>query len=659
MSTIVTRTGRGSSLTYAITDANFTNLNTDKWEDSNVASATSKATPVDADSLPIIDSAASNVRKRLTWTNLKATLRTYFDTLYSLTGAVTTSGLTQATGKLLGRSTASTGAIEEIAIGAGLTLSAGSLSTNTTSGVTTVTLTSAAPESTLTSSSNQIIKIVTSGTIPVYPAIVLPDMTTLGQGEGKFYFVNTTPYVIALKSSAGVIRDYVPPYGNLPLAVTSIADATGNWYVNNPPCLVGEDVLGATQVTAPSLVNAGYTFTTQAFVRLSATEFAWVWSEYNTNFYTYAKLYTITEATRTVTAGNQVTIESAVEGTNAGAAFNWDCDFNGRALLVYNRSGATNTFIVSVGLTASGGTLSASTVNQVSQVYAASQPYTYCFYLGSNSAYAYGGTLYDGAANYINYVRAATVTGTTTLTQSASNTSFTGTVGQFARTSLTTATLGDTTCKYINYTPGANTFTTGNRTSTTARLDIEAGAETSGENHGSFGQRGFMYAGTSKVAFGPSVFDVTNVGTAGVTATVSAGFNAKSSAHSSYSSVQGFSVLPLKRAGLFTGGASISYVSCQAMYGAQLGIADTSGSTLDLSVSGVLADAGNGINPLTGVPTLAQSYSISAAPLMPRGIQYFSGIVCSSSLALLLYMGGFSGRVPLNVVFAKIGTSLN
>ncbi len=44
------------------------------------------------------------------------------------TAAVTTSGLTQATGKLLGRSTASTGAIEEITVGTGLTLSAGTLS---------------------------------------------------------------------------------------------------------------------------------------------------------------------------------------------------------------------------------------------------------------------------------------------------------------------------------------------------------------------------------------------------------------------------------------------------------------------------------------------------------------------------------------------------
>jgi hypothetical protein len=44
--------------------------------------ATSKATPVDADELPLVDSAASNALKKLTWANLKATLKTYFDNLY-------------------------------------------------------------------------------------------------------------------------------------------------------------------------------------------------------------------------------------------------------------------------------------------------------------------------------------------------------------------------------------------------------------------------------------------------------------------------------------------------------------------------------------------------------------------------------------------------
>lgn len=49
--------------------------------------ATSKSTPVDGDELPLVDSAASNVLKKLTWANLKATLKTYFDTLYQASGA--------------------------------------------------------------------------------------------------------------------------------------------------------------------------------------------------------------------------------------------------------------------------------------------------------------------------------------------------------------------------------------------------------------------------------------------------------------------------------------------------------------------------------------------------------------------------------------------
>lgn len=46
---------------------------------------------------------------------------------YVAPGAITSSGLTQATARLLGRTTASSGAIEEITVGSGLSLSSGSL----------------------------------------------------------------------------------------------------------------------------------------------------------------------------------------------------------------------------------------------------------------------------------------------------------------------------------------------------------------------------------------------------------------------------------------------------------------------------------------------------------------------------------------------------
>jgi phage gp37-like protein len=50
-------------------------------------------------------------------------------------GSITASGLTQATARILGRTTASTGAVEEITIGSGLSLSAGELSSTVSAGI--------------------------------------------------------------------------------------------------------------------------------------------------------------------------------------------------------------------------------------------------------------------------------------------------------------------------------------------------------------------------------------------------------------------------------------------------------------------------------------------------------------------------------------------
>lgn len=50
---------------------------------SAIHGATGKATPVDADELALSDSAAANVLKKLTWANLKATLKGFFDGLYA------------------------------------------------------------------------------------------------------------------------------------------------------------------------------------------------------------------------------------------------------------------------------------------------------------------------------------------------------------------------------------------------------------------------------------------------------------------------------------------------------------------------------------------------------------------------------------------------
>lgn len=56
-----------------------------------INSATAKNTPVDADLIPISDSAASFILKKITWANIKAALKTYFDTLYQAAGSYLTS----------------------------------------------------------------------------------------------------------------------------------------------------------------------------------------------------------------------------------------------------------------------------------------------------------------------------------------------------------------------------------------------------------------------------------------------------------------------------------------------------------------------------------------------------------------------------------------
>jgi hypothetical protein len=86
---------------------------------------------------------------------------------YVAPGAITTSGLTMATARLLGRTTASSGAVEEITIGTGLSLSAGSLSnsapdqTVSITGAGTTVVTGTYPNFTITSN-DQFVGTVTS-----------------------------------------------------------------------------------------------------------------------------------------------------------------------------------------------------------------------------------------------------------------------------------------------------------------------------------------------------------------------------------------------------------------------------------------------------------------------------------------------------------------
>lgn len=70
-----------------------------------IHNAVSKATPVDADELPIADSAASFGLKKLTWANLKATVKAYFDTIYATISSLSAYAPVSTTATLTGAQT--------------------------------------------------------------------------------------------------------------------------------------------------------------------------------------------------------------------------------------------------------------------------------------------------------------------------------------------------------------------------------------------------------------------------------------------------------------------------------------------------------------------------------------------------------------------------
>ena len=63
----------------------FTSLNVEgalQEIGAKLSPSSSKATPIDADTILLSDSVDSNIFKKLTWANIKATLKAYFDTIY-------------------------------------------------------------------------------------------------------------------------------------------------------------------------------------------------------------------------------------------------------------------------------------------------------------------------------------------------------------------------------------------------------------------------------------------------------------------------------------------------------------------------------------------------------------------------------------------------
>jgi hypothetical protein len=139
---------------------------------------------------------------------------------YVAPGAITTSGLTMATARLLGRTTAGTGAAEEITVGSGLTLSAGTLTA--TGGTGTVTSVDVSGGTTGLSFSGG--PVTTSGTITMAGTLAVANGGT-GQTsytDGQLLIGNSTGNTLSKSTlTAGSGISITNGSGSITIASTS------------------------------------------------------------------------------------------------------------------------------------------------------------------------------------------------------------------------------------------------------------------------------------------------------------------------------------------------------------------------------------------------------------------------------------------------------
>lgn len=139
---------------------------------------------------------------------------------YVAPGAVTSSGLTMATAKLLGRSTAATGAIEAITVGTGLTLSGGTLSSS--AGAMTYVATATASNSALISftdlASGYDYMIVANAVIPQTAGDIL--YAQVSTDNGSTWKSGATDYHFGFSGGAVNESDYLPIGYGMTVATT-------------------------------------------------------------------------------------------------------------------------------------------------------------------------------------------------------------------------------------------------------------------------------------------------------------------------------------------------------------------------------------------------------------------------------------------------------
>jgi hypothetical protein len=161
----------------------------------------------------------------------------------ALQGAITTSGLTQATARILGRTTASTGAIEEITIGSGLSLSAGELSSTVSAGIP-ATLLDAKGDLIVASAADTVARLPVGGTNG--HVLTVDSAETLG-----------VKWAAAAGGVGGgeVRSDFVSPYTYTGLADAGTSESTASWLIRRSEFDAGGSFVATLTASAVQWAN--------------------------------------------------------------------------------------------------------------------------------------------------------------------------------------------------------------------------------------------------------------------------------------------------------------------------------------------------------------------------------------------------------------------
>lgn len=268
---------------------------------------------------------------------------------YVAPGAITTSGLTMTTARLLGRTTVSTGAVEEITVGAGLSLSGGSLTATGSAASITVGST------TVASGTSGRVLYDNGGTLGEYPVtgstnVVMSSSPTLSGTIG-----GTLTFSGALTLSSALT------YGGVTLS--NSVTGTGSMALSASPTFTGT-------LAAANITNAG------TFVQTSNSATAFVSGPNGgTN-----PVFTLTNNTASQAAGLRVTGAAtggnvAIDVTDSGSNANLRVDAKGSGTITLGAvsTGAitlTRATTMSAALTYGGVTLSNSVTGTGSMVLA-------------------------------------------------------------------------------------------------------------------------------------------------------------------------------------------------------------------------------------------------------------------------------------------------